>query len=225
MFQLRRAICLRNLHIEFCIKISIMTIIIILITVFVSIAAFKSEKLMNELQFNASKIVYKKQYHRLITHGFVHAGWEHLFVNMIVLFSFGRAIETYFEYNFGSRHNMYFLMLYFLGMLVSNAIALVRHHKNYFYNAVGASGAVSAVLFAAIFFDPWNKIYFFGILPFPGIVFAALYLVYSYQMSIKQKDNVAHDAHFLGAIFGFIFPILLNPYLFEVFIDKLFGLI
>lgn len=202
-----------------------MTIIIIIITVFVSIAAFKSNKLMTELQFNASKIAYKKQYHRLITHGFVHANWEHLFVNMIVLFSFGRAIEVYFEYNFGSLHDLYFLLLYFIGMLVSNIIALIKHHKNYFYNAVGASGAVSAVLFAAIFFDPWNKIYFFGILPFPGIIFAVLYLIYSYQMSIKQKDNVAHDAHFLGAVFGFIFPVILNPDLFEIFIDKLFGLI
>jgi membrane associated rhomboid family serine protease len=81
------------------------------------------------------------------------------------------------------------------------------------------------VLFAAIFFDPWNKILFFMILPIPGIVFAALYLVYSYQMSMKQKDNVAHDAHFLGALFGFVFPILLNYQLFESFLDKLFRLI
>jgi membrane associated rhomboid family serine protease len=144
---------------------------------------------------------------------------------MIVLFSFGQAIEAYFKYNFGNNHILYFFLLYFGGILVSNMYALVKHHKNYFYNAVGASGAVASVLFAAIFFDPWNKIYFFGILPIPGIIFAALYLVYSYQMSIKQKDNVAHDAHFLGALFGFIFPILLNPALFEVFIDKLFRII
>jgi membrane associated rhomboid family serine protease len=87
---------------------------------------------------------------------------------------------------------------------------------------VGASGAVSAVLFAAIFFDPWHEILFFFILPIPGILFAILYLIYSYQMSTKQKDNVAHDAHFLGALYGFIFPVLLNPRLFEKFIDQLF---
>ena len=84
---------------------------------------------------------------------------------------------------------------------------------------------MSAVLFAAIFFDPWNMIYFFGILPIPGIVFAVLYLVYSYQMGKKQNDNVAHDAHFLGALYGFLFPVLLNPKLFELFIDKLFKMI
>jgi membrane associated rhomboid family serine protease len=180
---------------------------------------------MDQLQFNASKIVHKKEYHRLITHAFIHANWEHLFVNMIVLFSFGSAIEMYFKAYFGNNAILDYALLYFGGILASNIYALIKHRNNYFYNSVGASGAVSAVLFAAIFFDPWNKIYFFGILPIPGIVFAGLYLVYSYQMSTKQKDNVAHDAHFLGALFGFIFPILLNPLLFESFLDKLFRLV
>ena len=202
-----------------------MTIILILITVVVSYAAFNSEKLMDRLQFNASKIYHKHEYHRLITHAFVHASWEHLFVNMIVLFSFGSAIETYFKSNFGNNALLYYFLLYFGGILASNIYAMFKHYNNYFYNSVGASGAVSAVLFAAIFFDPWNMIYFFGILPIPGIVFAVLYLVYSYQMSNKKKDNVAHDAHFLGALYGFLFPILINPQLFQVFLDKLFRLI
>ena len=202
-----------------------MTIIIILITAFVSYSAFKNQNLMEKLQFNASKIYHKKEYYRLISHGFIHANWEHLIVNMIVLFSFGKAIEVYFEYGFGRMANAYFLILYFGGMIVSNAYALIKHRNNYYYNAVGASGAVSAVLFAAIFFEPWNKIYFFGIVPIPGIVFAVLYLAYSYYMSRKQDDNIAHDAHFLGALFGFIFPILLNSRYLERFLDKLFGLI
>ena len=180
---------------------------------------------MDKLQFNASKVVHKNEYYRLFSHGFVHANWEHLIVNMIVLFSFGRAIEMYFEYGFGRMANAYFLILYFGGMLVSNAYALYKHRNNYYYNAVGASGAVSAVLFAAIFFEPWNKIYFFGVLPIPGIVFAGLYLAYSYYMGRKQNDNVAHDAHFLGAVFGFVFPILLNSSLFQRFMDKLFMVI
>lgn len=201
-----------------------MTIILIAITIAVSYAAFNSPKLMDRLQFNASKIYHKKEYHRLITHAFVHANWEHLIVNMIVLFSFGLAIEKQFKYNFGNNHIIYFFLLYFGGILVSNLYALFKNRNNIYYNAVGASGAVSAVLFAAIFFDPWNSIYFFGILPIPGIVFAALYLVYSYQMGKKQKDNVAHDAHFLGAVYGFIFPVMLNSDLFMDFLDKLFKL-
>jgi len=199
-----------------------MTILLIVITVAVSYAAFKSPKLMEQLQFNASKVYHRKEYHRLITHAFVHANWEHLIVNMIVLFSFGSAIESYFKEYFGNNHILYFFLLYFGGILFSNLYALFKYRNNYFYNAVGASGAVSAVLFAAIFFDPWREILFFMILPIPGILFAVLYLVYSYQMNRKQKDNVAHDAHFLGALYGFVFPVLLNPTLFELFLDKLF---
>jgi membrane associated rhomboid family serine protease len=202
-----------------------MTTIIIIMTALVSVSAFNRYNLLEKLQFNASKIWHQKEYYRLISHGFVHANWEHLIVNMIVLFSFGKAIEAYFQYGFGRMANAYFLILYFGGLIVSNAYALFKHRNNYYYNAVGASGAVSAVLFAAIFFDPWGRIYFFGILPVPGIVFAVLYLIYSYYMSRKQQDQIAHDAHFLGALFGFIYPVLLNGRLMERFIDKLFMLI
>ncbi len=202
-----------------------MTIIIIAITAVVSIAAFNRPDLMEKFQFNASKVIHKREYHRLISHGFLHANWEHLIVNMIVLYSFGRAIESYFEYGFGRMHNAYFLILYFGGMVFANAYALYKHRNNYYYNAVGASGAVSAVLFAAIFFDPWGKIHFFMAIPIPGIVFAILYLAYSYYMSRKQSDHVAHDAHFLGSVFGFVFPILLDTRLLERFLDKLFMLI
>jgi len=116
----------------------------------------------------------------------------------------------------------YFLLLYIGGTAFSNLLALIRHKNNYYYNAIGASGAVAAVLFTFIFLNPWEKIYFFGIIPIPGILFAVIYLAYSYQMSKKELDNVAHDAHFLGALFGFIFPIVLRPGLFERFIDQLF---
>jgi membrane associated rhomboid family serine protease len=202
-----------------------MTLLIVAITAVVSILAFNRPDMMDKLQFNASKVVHKNEYYRLVSHGFVHANWEHLIVNMIVLFSFGRAVENYFTYGFEKMASVYFLILYFGGMIISNAYALYKHRNNYYYNAVGASGAVSAVLFAAIFFEPWDKVYFFGIVPVPGIVFAGLYLAYSYYMGRKESDNVAHDAHFLGAVFGFVFPILLNGRLLERFMDKLFMLI
>ncbi len=202
-----------------------LTYLIIGITVLVSVLAFSSADLMNRLQFNAALVVHKKQYHRLITHAFVHAGWSHLLVNMFVLYFFGKPVELYFNYYFGSKATVYFLLLYFGGILISNAWALVKNRNDYYYNAVGASGAVSAVLFSFVFFDPWEKLYFFGILPIPGILFAIGYLIYSYFMNRRKVDNVAHDAHFLGSVFGFVFPVLLNPALFERFIDKLMGLI
>jgi len=200
------------------------TIFIIAITVFISYLAFQNRSLMEKLQFNAAKVVHQKQYYRLITYAFIHANWSHLLVNMFVLFFFGQGIERYFGNYFGNRAIAYYLMLYFGGILASNLWSLIKQQNNYYYNAVGASGAVSAMLFAFIFFNPWEKLYFMAVIPIPGILFAIGYLFYSYQMSKKSNDNVAHDAHILGAIFGFVFPILLEPSLFKQFIDQLFSI-
>ncbi|HKJ78359.1 MAG TPA: rhomboid family intramembrane serine protease [Prolixibacteraceae bacterium] len=199
------------------------TWIIIATTAVISFLAFQNQELMQKLQFNAAQIVHRKQYYRLVSHAFVHANWPHLIVNMLVLFFFGRNIEAYFGYFFGAQATLYFILLYLGGILASNLWSLIKHQNIYYYNAVGASGAVSAVLFAFIFFDPWEKLYFFGILPIPGILFAVGYLIYSYQMGKKKADNVAHDAHFLGAVFGFVLPIILQPGLFNRFIDQLFS--
>ncbi|TNF45286.1 MAG: rhomboid family intramembrane serine protease [Bacteroidetes bacterium] len=199
------------------------TYFIIGVTVLVSYLAFQNHDLMDKLQFNAAKVIHQKQYYRLVSHAFIHANWSHLLVNMFVLYFFGRGIEQYFGYYFGNRAIAYFLLLYFGGILASNIWSLIKHQNNYYYNAVGASGAVSAMLFAFIFFNPWELLYFFGILPIPGILFAIGYLFYSYHMSKKSTDNVAHDAHILGAVFGFVFPIILRPELFTQFIDQLFS--
>jgi len=196
---------------------------IIGVTVLISYLAFQNHDLFSKLQFNAAQIIHRKEYYRLVSHAFIHASWTHLGVNMLVLYFFGRNINAYFGYYFGNRATAYFVLLYFGGILASNIWSLIKHKNNYYYNAVGASGAVSAVLFATIFFNPWDLLYLFAVLPIPGILFALGYLFYSYRMSKKQSDNVAHDAHFLGAVFGFVFPILLKPDLFDRFIDNLFS--
>ena len=201
------------------------TWLIIGVTAVVSYMAFQNNELMGKLQFNAAQIIQQKEYYRLISHAFVHANWPHLLVNMLVLYFFGRNMESYLNYYFGNHANAYFLILYVGGILTSNIWSLLKNKNNYYYNAVGASGAVSAVVFSTIFFAPLQKIYLFMILPIPGILFALGYLLYSYQMSKNKRDNVAHDAHFLGALFGFVFPILLKPDLFSQFIDKLFAFI
>lgn len=198
-----------------------LTIGIILITSVFSIIAFSQHSLIYKYQFNPYQILNRRQYARLILHAFLHANWTHLIVNMLVLYSFGTVLERYFQQFFGNNWIPYYLILYFGAILVSPLYALYKHRKDYLYNAVGASGAVSAVVFAAIFFDPWNKIYFFAMIPMPGIVFAALYLIYSWLMSNRSKDNVAHDTHFFGAVFGFLVPILLDPELLGFFIKQL----
>ncbi len=198
------------------------TLILILIISLISVLAFSQPATMAQLEFNAFQIYHRKQYYRMITHAFVHANWEHLIVNMIVLYSFGTLVEQYFFQEFGSVGTYYYLFLFFGSVIFSSLLSLYKQKDNYNYNAVGASGAVSAILFTAIFFDPWSPIYFFGILPIPGILFGGLYLYYSYYMSTKKMDNIGHDAHFLGAIFGFVLPIFIRPSLLMTFFEALF---
>jgi len=198
-----------------------MTIILILITSVFSIIAFNQHSLIYKYQLNPYQIIHRHQYSRLILHAFLHANWTHLIINMLVLYSFGMALERYFQDFFGNAWIAYYSLLYFGAILISPLNALIRHRNDYLYNAVGASGAVSAVIFATIFFNPWNKIYFFGMIPMPGIVFAALYLIYSWIMSTRSKDNIAHDTHFIGAVYGLLLPILLDPDLLSYFIQQL----
>jgi len=201
-------------------SITIMLIIIISLT---SILAFSNRDIVRQFQFNAFQVWHKKQYYRMVTHALVHANWEHLLVNMIVLWSFGLAVEHHFQLQFGAISRWYFLALFVGSLIFSSLWSLIKERNNLYYNAVGASGAVSAVLFAAIFFNPWENIYFFGILPMPGIIFGVLYLYYSFYMSRKKVDNIGHDAHFLGAVIGFCTPIIIRPSLFLEFINMLFS--
>ena len=199
------------------------TLMLVLIISLTSVMAFYNKEVIEQFQFNAFKIYHRKQFYRLLSHALVHANWEHLVVNMVVLWSFGAVVEHHFEMNFGGNSSYYYLALFIGSVIFSSFWSLVKQRNNYYYNAVGASGAVSAVLFAAIFFNPWESIYFFGILPMPGIIFGLLYLYYSYYMSRRKMDNIGHETHFLGAIIGFCTPMLIRPSLFWDFVNLLFS--
>ena len=202
-----------------------MTLVIIAVTVIITVIAFNSEEFMARLMLNPYQVMHKREWYRLFTHGFLHADWTHLIINMIVLFSFGSNLERWFQkLKLAGDINspaLTYSILYFGGIVVSSLITLFRHRNNRWYNSVGASGAVSAVIFTSIFFAPLEPLYFFAVLPIPGIVFAVLYLIYSSIMSRRNRDNVNHDAHFLGAVFGFIFPILINSDLLSNFLHQL----
>ena len=184
---------------------------------------FRQEGLFYKLQLNPFQIVHKKEYHRLFTHALLHADWAHLIINMIVFFSFGDGVLRYFTFYFGTSAPVIFLLLYVLAVVFSSLYSTYKNKDNSAYNAIGASGAVSAVVFANIFFDPWNKIYMFGVIAIPGILFGLFYLAYSYYMGKKGQDNIGHDAHFWGAVFGLIFPVLIKPDLINHFINNLLG--
>jgi membrane associated rhomboid family serine protease len=187
----------------------------------ISIVAFSQPQITLKYQFNAWQIFHRKEYRRLVSHAFFHAGWMHLLINMFVLYSFGRAVLYYFNTFFTGMTDLRYLLLFITAIPVSSLYSLYKERDNPHYNAIGASGAVSAVVFASIFFDPYNPILFFGILPIPGIIFGFLYLFYSKYMSGKNLDNVGHDAHFWGALYGFVFPLFYDPSLIFRFFNQL----
>ena len=200
-----------------------LTLIIIIITSIISISAFYNKELFLKLQFNPYSVINKKEYWRLLTHAFLHANWFHLFINMLVLFSFGIMVEYYFIGFLGvSKGKLVYLLLYITSIFFSVLYSLQKYKNDIFYNAVGASGAVSAIVFTSIFFEPWNMVYLFGLIPIPAIIFGILYLIYSYQMSKRDtSDFIAHDVHFWGAVYGFVFPVLINYKFIFVFLSKL----
>lgn len=200
----------------------IISYLIIAITAIVSILAFSNHNISDKLKFNAYRINHNKEWYRMFTYGFVHANWFHLFVNMFVLYSFGKYVEYFFKMYFMEYGVIIFVLFYMLSLLASTTYSYEKHKQDIFYNAVGASGAVSAIVFASILFFPIGKMIIFPIpIPLPSFVFGILYLIYSLYMSKKGNDNVGHDAHLFGAIFGFLFPIAIKPKLFMIFIEQL----
>ena len=191
-----------------------MTYIIIAFTAVISIMAFNNSEFFSKFQFNAYQIYYRKELHRLLSHGFLHANWTHLIVNMLALLLIGPAVERYFnELMYAGiikHHRLLYLIFYLIAIVISSLISLFKQKNNAWYNSVGASGAVSAIIFFYIFFNPWKMLYIYGILPVPGIILGAVYLLYSHIMSKRNIDNINHDAHFIGAVFGFLFPVILD---------------
>lgn len=201
---------------------SVITLIIIVISSLVSIAAFSNRELYRRLVFNAYDIKHFKHGYRFLSYALIHADWIHLLVNMMVLYSFGSVVEAYYGVIFAQKSIFYFLLLYVGGTVLSTTPAYGKYKDDYSYNAVGASGAVSAVVFASIVFDPLNKIYLFFIpIGIPAIIFGVLYLAYSWYMAKKNIDNIGHDAHFWGAVFGFVFTIAMKPSMAMHFLNQL----
>jgi membrane associated rhomboid family serine protease len=191
-----------------------LTVFLIAITSIASIAAFSNTKLMHDWILNPYATVHHNQWWRPLTGGLLHGNWFHLIVNMLVLYMFGENLEDYFKYAMGSRGSIYFLALYFIGIVVANISAVIRHKDDPSYNALGASGATSALVFAFVVLQPWEKtIGFFFIPPglLPNIVFGALYLVYCVYMAKRGGDNIGHEAHFYGAVWGALFMFVTQP--------------
>lgn len=192
--------------------------ILILATVVISMQGFGSSERLSKLMFNPYVVKLRGEWYRVLTHAFVHTNWSHLLVNMFVLFFFGRNMEYIFTDMYGNMGKLYFVLLYFGGIIFATLPAFKKHINNPGYNSVGASGAVSAVLFAHILVLPTETLYLYFAIPLPSFLFGIAYLWYEAWMDKRSSDNVAHDAHFWGALFGVAFMIAVDfNFLFQFF--------
>lgn len=188
-------------------------LIIIGITVLVSIVGFGQKKVFQNLSFHIGYIMYRRQWYRMFTYALLHGDWGHLFINMWVLWVFGTNVEQQLEYHchWGNISDWIYLLFYIVSIGFSTLYDLYKHKDNPDYVAIGASGAVSAVVFASIVFNPMDKMIIFPIpIPMPGFVFGILYLAYSVYMSRKNVDNIGHATHFWGGVFGAAFALIIR---------------
>lgn len=199
------------------------TDVIVGITCLVSFLALQNPTGKALLIFHPVTIREHHQWYRVLTSGLIHADFVHLAINMFVLWSFGNVIERYYYPEFLGAHSAQkYMALYFGGVIVSSIPSYIRHNRNPSYAALGASGGVAAVVFAAILFEPWQNLYLYGVIAIPQILAGAAYLYYSWYKDKQSNDNIGHMAHFTGAVWGFFFTGLMNVELFSRFLQKTF---
>lgn len=184
--------------------------------------AWQKTEVHQGFMLNPYLVSTKRQYHRLITSGFVHNNGMHLFLNLFTLYFFGGAIEKIFYIYFGEMGNILYLSLFFSAIIVANIPSFIKHRHQPNYNSLGASGGVSALVLAFILFDPLRDLCLYAILCLPGYILGALFIGYSIIMGKRGQDNINHDAHLFGALYGLVFIIILRPSTLESFIEILF---
>jgi len=185
--------------------LGIISIAIILINLFVSYRGFSDRTFFSKYNFVVENILVYKEYRRIVTSGFLHINWMHLIFNMISLYFFSGTLEAFIG-------PVNFLIIYFVGLIGGNLLSLLIHKNSGDYSAVGASGAVSAVIFATIALFPNSQIRFFP-LPFglPAWIYGLAYVIYSIYAIRSKADNVGHDAHLGGGILGMLVGLIMYP--------------
>ncbi len=188
------------------------TLIIIILTAIISFTAFSNQKIVDDLIFYPPAITQHNQWYRFFTCGLIHADIGHLIFNMLSFYLFGEFVERSFSEPilFGDKGKILYIAMYVLALFVCLIPTFFKHKNDYYYRSLGASGAVSAVVFAGILFSPTAKMGFFFIPPIiPGYIFGPLYLILSTYLEKQAKDNVNHSAHIWGALFGIAFVVIM----------------
>lgn len=190
------------------------TLSIIIITCIISISGFSSQKIIDDLIFYPPAVSERKQFYRFITCGFIHADIAHLGFNMISLYFFGDMVQAEFEKVFNGKGEIFYALLYISALVVCLLPSYAKNKNNSFYRSLGASGAVSAIVFAGIVLHPAMRLGFFIIPPIiPGFIFGPLYLIISAYLEKRGGDNVNHSAHIWGAIYGAVFLIFFGKFI------------
>lgn len=194
---------------------------IIIITSLISLNLMNNEEQKEKWLFHPYRCKHNKETYRIFSHMFVHADISHLLFNMMSLYFLGSFLEEQFVFWFGvAKGELHILSIYILGGLASTIWPYIRNHENYNYRALGASGAVSAIVFAFIVLNPTQNLYFMFIpVPIPAYLFGIGYLALEYFLMKKGGTGVAHDAHIGGAILGIVYILLIN---FEYFYHLIF---
>jgi membrane associated rhomboid family serine protease len=191
-------------------------LLMILICLVSLIAMFKSPKLYESWLLQPYRVVYGKKWYLIITSSFLHADLTHLLFNMLTFYFFAFNLESI-------TGTVDFLIIYFVSMILSDISTVIKNKDNHGYRAVGASGAISGVVFSSILFNPGAKmgIIFFPV-PIPAPIFGLLYLAYCYYAARSSSDDINHEAHFYGALSGIIITIILFPAVVKYFINYIF---
>jgi membrane associated rhomboid family serine protease len=197
------------------------TVILIIITVAISLYAWNRPELLQRWMFNPYAVRNRREYYRFITSGFIHQDYIHLFFNMFTLYFFGSMIEQVYGYIFGDLGWVLYVAMYLIAIVVADFSTYMKHKNQPNYNSLGASGGVAAVLFSSILYDPTNNLYIFALIPIPGFILGALFLIYSFQRSKQTRDRINHDAHLWGALFGVAFTIVLDPQVVIRFVEDI----
>jgi membrane associated rhomboid family serine protease len=179
----------------------------------ISAYAFQNQDFLAKTLFIPYRVKHNNEYIRMFSHMFIHADWAHLIFNMFSLYFLGQILAFSFTNSFGQEGGMiHFAILYFFGGIFASLFPYIRNHENPNYTSLGASGAVSAVVFAAILWNPTMKLaLLFLPIPIPAYIFGPLYLAFEYFALRKGKGNIAHDAHIGGALFGILYVLLIDP--------------
>jgi membrane associated rhomboid family serine protease len=197
------------------------TIIIIVVTVLISLAAFNSEEVYSKLILWPRVMDNPMEYYRLLSSGFIHADWGHLLFNMYAFYTFGSNVEMIFGYI--GRDQFLYLVLYLSGIIIASLPSFLNHRNDRSCRSLGASGGVASIIFFSIYFFPFSRI---GLIIIPGIsipsiIFGVIYLAYEAYMARRGAGNVNHSAHFWGSAYGLIFAFLIDPSHGRIFMESL----